>query len=196
MSLPDLESPRLRLRAFQESDIEDLYRLWIEPAVCRYLWDDRTISRELATETVKMSLLSAETETLGMWMLLKKDDGSFSGFCGFPRIPASAEVELLFGLWPHFGGHGLATEASRSAIDWFFATHALDRLLAGADAANTTSIRVLRRLGMAPLQGDIGAEPGVQYYEVRRTAHFSIAAYPAVSLRDSRQNNHALEPSR
>jgi ribosomal-protein-alanine N-acetyltransferase len=105
------------LRAFQESDIEDLYRLWIEPAVCRYLWDDRTISRELATETVKMSLLSAETETLGMWMLLRKDDGSFSGFCGFRRIPASAEVELLFGLWPHFWGHGLATEASRSAID-------------------------------------------------------------------------------
>jgi ribosomal-protein-alanine N-acetyltransferase len=104
MSLPDLESPRLRLRAFQESDIEDLYRLWIEPAVCRYLWDDRTISRELATETVKMSLLSAETETLGMWMLLRKDDGSFSGFCGFRRIPASAEVELLFGLWPHFWG--------------------------------------------------------------------------------------------
>jgi ribosomal-protein-alanine N-acetyltransferase len=196
MFLPDLESPRLRLRAFQKSDIEDLYRLWIDPAVRRYLWDDRPVSRELAAQTLKVSLLSAETEALGMWMLLKKDDGSFSGFCGFRRIPASAEVELLFGLWSHFWGHGLATEASRSAVDWLFATHGLDRLLAGADAANTASIRVLRRLGMTPLQGDIGAEPGVQYYELRRTVHLSIAAYRAVSLRDSRQDNHALETSR
>jgi [ribosomal protein S5]-alanine N-acetyltransferase len=168
MPLPELESPRLRLRAFQESDIEELYHLWINPEVRRYLWDDQVISRELAAETIRPSLLSAETEALGMWMVFEKDTGSLAGFCGFRRIPGSSEVELLYGLWPQFWGQGLATEASRAAIEWLFATHDLDRVLAGADPPNTASFRVMRRLQMTPLEGGIAAVPGAQYYELRR----------------------------
>ena len=170
MPLPELECPRLRLRAFQESDIRELHQMWINPEVRKYLWDDQLISRELAEETVQASLLSAETEGLGMWMVFKKDTGSFAGFCGFRRIPGSSEVELLYGLWPDFWGEGLATEALRAAIDWLFATHDLDRVVAGADATNTASFRLMRRLEMAPLEGGIDGVLGAQYYELRRTA--------------------------
>ena len=141
MPLPEIESPRLRLRAFQESDTKELYQLWINPEVRRYLWDDQMISPELAAETVRASLLSAETEALGMWMVFKKDTGSLAGFCGFRRIPDSSEVELLYGLWPRYWGQGLATEALRATIEWLFATHDLDRVIAGADTANTASVR-------------------------------------------------------
>ncbi|HEU0006906.1 MAG TPA: GNAT family N-acetyltransferase [Terriglobia bacterium] len=182
MPLPELDSPRLRLRAFHESDIEELYRLWIHPEVRRYLWDDQEISRELAAEVVRASLLSAEREGLGMWTLGKKDTGRLVGFCGFRRIPGSSEVELLFGLWPQFWGQGLATEASRAAIDWLFATHDLGRVVAAADAANTASFRVMRRLEMTPLQGDTDAVPDAKYYELRRRILRSAAT--ARSLRD------------
>ena len=168
MPLPEIESPRLRLRAFQESDTKELYQLWINPEVRRYLWDDQMISPELAAETVRASLLSAETEALGMWMVFKKDTGSLAGFCGFRRIPDSSEVELLYGLWPRYWGQGLATEALRATIEWLFATHDLDRVIAGADTANTASFRLMRRLEMVPLQGDADGVLTAQYYELRR----------------------------
>ncbi len=168
MPLPELESPRLRLRAFQESDTKELYQLWINPEVRRYLWDDQMISPDLAAETVRASLLSAETEALGMWMVFKKDTGNLAGFCGFRRIPGSSEVELLYGLWPGYWGQGLATEASRAIVEWLFATHDLDRVIAGADTANTASVRVMHRLEMTPLQGGVDGAPGTQYYELRR----------------------------
>ncbi len=181
MPLPELESRRLKLRAFQESDIEDLYRIWIHPQVRRYLWDDQEISRDLAVETIRASLLSAETEDLGMWMLLKKDDRSVLGFCGFRRIPTTSDVELLYGLWPRFWGQGLATEASQAAITWLFETHDLDRVVAGADTANAASLRVMRRLEMTPLRGGIAGVPSVQYYELRRTVGFSNRCAAQVS---------------
>jgi len=184
MPLPELESPRLRLRAFQESNIEELYRLWADPQVRKYLWDDQVISREFATEKVRWSLLSAETEALGMWMVFKKDTGSVAGFCGFRRIPGSSEVELLYGLWPSFWGQGLATEASRAAIEWLFATHDLDRVVAGADPPNTASFRVMHRLKMTPLEGGIAAVPGAEYYQLHRTVESLDRCAGAVSLRD------------
>jgi len=185
MPLPELESPRLRLRALQESDIEELYHLWINPEVRRHLWDDQVISRELAAETVRPSLLSAETEALGMWMVFRKDNGSLAGFCGFRRIAGSSEVELLYGLWPHFWGQGLATEASRAAVEWLFVTHDLDRVLAGADLANTASFRVMRRLKMTPIEGKVAAVPGAQYYELRRAVDSFGNLAGAVSLREA-----------
>ena len=70
MPLPELECPRLRLRAFQESDIRELHHLWINPEVRKYLWDDQLISRELAEETAQANLLSALLGT-------RLGDGSF-----------------------------------------------------------------------------------------------------------------------
>jgi len=184
MPLPELESRRLKLRAFQETDIEDLFGLWIYPEVRRYLWDDQEISRDFAVETIRASLLSVETEDLGMWMLSKKDTRSVLGFCGFRRIPTTCDVELLYGLWPQFWGQGLATVASQAAITRLFEKHDIDRVVAGTDTANLASLRVMRRLEMTPLPGGIAAVPSVQYYELRRTAEFANRCAAQVSRWD------------
>jgi RimJ/RimL family protein N-acetyltransferase len=36
-----IETPRLRMRPFATGDVDELYRLWIDPGVRRFLWDDQ-----------------------------------------------------------------------------------------------------------------------------------------------------------
>jgi RimJ/RimL family protein N-acetyltransferase len=186
MPLPALETRRLRLSAFREADIEELHHLWSDREVRRYLWNDRMVSLELAAETVQASLISAGVEGFGMWTVAEKGTGTLVGFCGFRRIRDASEVELLYGLWPRFWGQGLATEASGVAIDWLFATLSLDRVVAGADPGNDASFRVMRRLGMTPLEEGIPAVPHARYYELRRTAWRPDGGTRAATLGDAR----------
>ena len=182
MSLPELESCRLRQRAVQETDIKELHRLWTDSEVRKYLWDNQIISLELAAETIRASLRSAETEGLGMWMLFKKDCGNFSGFCGLRRALGRPDIELIYGLWPRWWGQGLATEACQVTIHWLFQTRGIDRVIAGANEDNAASFAVMRRLGMTPLEDDIGAAPDMRYYELRRTT--SLGHRDLVSVGD------------
>lgn len=46
------------LRPFIREDVDDLRRLWVDPAMRKYLWDDEVISRETAVEVVEASLES------------------------------------------------------------------------------------------------------------------------------------------
>jgi ribosomal-protein-alanine N-acetyltransferase len=169
--LPDLESARLRLRPFRREQVADLHRLWTDPDVRRYLWDDRVISMAEAAEVVEAMLELDATHGLGMWALFRKEDGPTAdliGFCGFRFVGDSTVVELLYGLLPSCWGQGLATEAARAALAYAFETRGLDRVVASADAPNAPSLRVMQRLGMRPVAPDPAFPPAAVYYELRR----------------------------
>jgi ribosomal-protein-alanine N-acetyltransferase len=178
MGLPVIESRRLRLRPIGSEDLDDLHRLWIDPDVRRYLWDDLVISRERAAETVDALVASAREHGVGIWCVLGKAGSELQGFCGFRFLPDSPEIELLYGLDPAHWGKGLATEASRAALTWAFATLAPARIVAGADPPNRASFAVMERLEMRRLPEPIPALPGAIYYELRRD---SFAPEPGVT---------------
>lgn len=166
MKLPDLVTPRLRLQPFQPGDVDALHRLWTDPDVRRWLWDDLVIPREQAQEVVEAMIASERAHGVGMWCVHPAEGGELIGFCGFRHVGELAEIELLYGLYPAHWGRGLATEASRAAIDWLFATLAPPRILAGADPPNTASFGVMERLGMRRLPEGLPAVPGAEYWEL------------------------------
>ena len=53
-----------------------------------------------------------------------------------------------YDLAPAHWGKGLATEAGRAVIDWIFATYAIEKVTARADAGNGRSWRLMERLGL------------------------------------------------
>ena len=57
-----LETERLLLIPFDREHLPFLHRLWTDPEVRRYLWDDRIISVDEAAEVVEASLQGP-----GMW---------------------------------------------------------------------------------------------------------------------------------
>jgi RimJ/RimL family protein N-acetyltransferase len=128
-------------------DLDRLHALWTCPEVRRYLFDDTAISRERARELIDAHSAGVAEHGLGFWSL--EYGGRLAGFCGF-RIVADTgpDPEILYGLAFEFWHKGLATEACRAALDYYWAATDFARVLARADAPNAPSLAVMRRLGM------------------------------------------------
>jgi RimJ/RimL family protein N-acetyltransferase len=146
----ELRTDRLLLRPFRPADEEDLFRLWNEPQVRNYLWDDQPVAREVVREQITLSQQDFGEWGFGMFTLSLADQpGQLVGFCGLRRIDEGADVELLYGLLPGFWKRGLAAEAAQAVLRFGFEHLGLEEILAGADIGNAASLRLMQRLGMS-----------------------------------------------
>ena len=144
-----LSTSRLILRPCEFHDLARLHALWTEPGVRRYLLDDRLISHSDAEAYIRLSINSFSNHGFGFWAIRFKGEGGILGFCGFRINEDATEPELLYGLSERHWGHGLALEAASAVINFGFEVQGLKRVIAVADTANESSIRVMQRLGLA-----------------------------------------------
>lgn len=143
-----VETERLRLRPAMTGDVDTLHRIWIDPGVRRFLWDDRPIERDVAANVVDASLADWRERGYGLWVVEERDSGEPIGFIGFRSSHEDPRPELLFGLLPAHWHRGLASEAARAALAFAWATLACDAVWAATDPPNEVSVRVLERIGM------------------------------------------------
>jgi ribosomal-protein-alanine N-acetyltransferase len=124
-----------------------MHALWTDRFVRRYLWDDAIIPRTRAAEVVESHLVTEASDAIGYWTILHQ--GEAAGFCGFRFIDGSRDVELMYGVRESLCGMGLATEAARGALSYFWHARDFDRVYARTDPPNARSVDLMRRLGMA-----------------------------------------------
>ena len=148
MKSQTIETARLRLRPLVRSDVDDLHRLWVDPDVRKYLWDDEVISRERAEAIIEASLTSFEADGFGLWAVLPRDEDLLIGFCGFWFFHEPPKLELLYGIAPTHWKRGLATEVVRALLRYGFAELSFERIEASTDALNLASQRVMEKAGM------------------------------------------------
>ena len=144
-----LRTPRLRLRPLEPADRAALHRLWTDPDVRRFLWDDRVIALAEVDSVLAASAATFAAEGFGHFALREEEAGPLLGTCGLHRYAPGAEPELLYSLAREQWGRGLATEAARAVVDDAFGRLAFARVVARADVPNRESQRVMQRLGMA-----------------------------------------------
>jgi RimJ/RimL family protein N-acetyltransferase len=90
------------------------------------------------------------------------------GFCGFVRLEGMEEPELWYELTQKVWGRGIATEAARVCARYAFEEAGLERVIAGADAPNTASLRVMEKLGMNYLGNINPSAPEEPYFVLHR----------------------------
>jgi RimJ/RimL family protein N-acetyltransferase len=142
----EIRTERLWLRPIAPADRAALHRLWTDPDVRRFLWDDRVIGLAEVDGLLAASAASFAAEGFGHFAL--RESGPLLGTCGLHRYHAGAEPELLYSLAPECWGRGLATEAARAVVADAFVRLDFPRVLARADVPNRDSVRVMQRLGM------------------------------------------------
>jgi [ribosomal protein S5]-alanine N-acetyltransferase len=144
----EITTERLHLLPFDAAKAQALHQLWTDPAVRRYLWDEKIISRHQTEEIIQNSGRLFREHGLGLWALEAREDKSLIGFggCWFFREPP--ELEMVIGLKPEVWGKGLATEAGRALLGYAFERLGFCEVRASTDAANVASIRLMERLGM------------------------------------------------
>ncbi|NUT47223.1 MAG: GNAT family N-acetyltransferase [Saccharothrix sp.] len=136
-----LETERLVLRGFTESDVDLLVWLLGEPRVMRHIENGRPVARHDVERVVLPKLLGG-----GWWAACLKDSGAFIGW--FELSPAGGgAAELGYRLHPDFWGRGYATEGAAALV-----AHArvvgVTRVVAYAMAVNSGSRRVLEKVGL------------------------------------------------
>jgi ribosomal-protein-alanine N-acetyltransferase len=149
---PLIETARLMMRPFAMDDADYLHRLWVDPGVRKFLWDDQIISRETAIAVVESSIESFVNHGFGFWAICFKNDAALIGFGGLRHFTedggVTSEVEILYGVAPEHWGNGVATEAAGVILGYGFEECELTHIYAGADPPNAASFRVIEKLGM------------------------------------------------
>jgi ribosomal-protein-alanine N-acetyltransferase len=145
-----LETQRLILRHQVLSDLDDLWALYSDPEITKYI-PDAPRSREEAKEELEWHMHGhPRFPELGLWATVSKETGKFIGRCGLLpwTIEGQQEVEVAYTIAREFWGQGLATEAAQSIVQHGFEKLGYRRLISLIDPENIASQRVAEKIGM------------------------------------------------
>ncbi len=142
-----IETPRLILRPWHVDDLEELERLFADPAVRqgRHLPPERIIA------IAESSLRQWHLNRFGPWAALDRATGQWIGRVGLDELddwPDTRKVEVGWELHRPWWGKGLATEAGLAALRFGFGEHRLDRIISVTAPWNTAARRVMERIGL------------------------------------------------
>lgn len=147
---PELQSERLVLRCWRPEDREPFAVLNADPRVMEFLGEP--LSRERSDLLADSIEARFESQGFGFWALELPGTAPFIGMAGLnvPRFeaPFMPAVEIGWRLDPRYWGHGYATEAARTALEFAFGSLGLDEVVAFTAAGNARSRAVMERLGM------------------------------------------------
>ena len=146
-----LETPRLILRPFEDRDAAPFALYRSDPEVARYQGWEAPFSLEQAAQFVAEEKSKTPGEP-GQWVQLAmelKSTGEMIGDCAFYRLSEDPrQAEIGFTLARAFQGQGYAAEAVTRLLDYLFGGLGLHRVRANCDPENTSSARLLERVGM------------------------------------------------
>jgi len=145
-----LESKRLILRHQVIEDLEDLWALYCNPNITKYI-PDAPHSREEAQEELEWHMHGhPKHPELGLWATIHKESGKFIGRCGLLpwTIEGQYDVEVAYTIAQEYWGQGLGTEAAQAILQYGFEQLHLSRLICLIDPANDASRKVAEKIGM------------------------------------------------
>lgn len=140
-----LETERLVLRMFRESDLDAYAEMCADPEVMRYL--DPVPDRDAAFRGFCAGVGHWSVRGYGFWVLEEIDSGQPLGRAGLVRWEGRRDVEVGYALRRTAWGKGYATEASRVALRYAHEVVGARGVVSVIDPANAASIRVAERLG-------------------------------------------------
>jgi RimJ/RimL family protein N-acetyltransferase len=146
-----LETDRTQLRPFTQDDFEALLSYQSRPDVTRFLyWEARSSQEVQAALEKKIACRAIRSE--GDVLALAVERSDTARVIGDVILQLTSEehrtAELGYVIHPAHHGNGYATEACRPLLGLAFEDLGLHRVVAGLDARNVASARVLEKLGM------------------------------------------------
>lgn len=163
-----LETPRLMLRPFFDTDAEDVYAYAKDPRVGPVAgWPPHT-SVENSLEIIRTVFAAPN-----VFAVVDKESGRVIGSAGFvgqhrPELPGPDE-ELGYALSSQFWGRGLMTEAARELLRFGFEELGLRTIWCNHYDGNGRSRRVIEKCGF---QYQFSREERVELMDEYRLTHF------------------------
>ena len=145
--MDEIDTARLHLRQFTPGDLDELYPIFSEPEVVKYMKTGNPVSRE-ETECALLSIIKHWAKHgFGRWAVIHKETQRLIGYGGLRNLYGMPELVYL--LDRPFWGVGLATELATACLQWGFEKRPFERVVAITRPENTASRRVMDKVGMS-----------------------------------------------
>ena len=174
VSIPVLETERLRLRPFTFDDEAAVFALVSDPEVARFV---RFEAHRTPAETRAFLELVDRYYRRGepfAWAIARREDGRLIGSCGFVSHAGERKsAEIGYWLGKPYWGKGYAAEAAQALVRFGFEQMGLERVEAKCFLENRAGQRVIEKLGMKFVGTDRsemikGEYPELRLYAVAR----------------------------
>lgn len=150
--IPSLETERLVLRPWRESDLDDVAAFYADEATAKFVGG--VCARDDAWRRLASMVGHWGLRGNGPWALQEKATGHYVGWCGIWGPEGWPEPELMWSLMGSAHGKGYATEAATRARRFAYETLGWSTLISLIVPENAPSRRVAARLG-ARIEGQV-----------------------------------------
>ena len=145
-----IETPRLRLRSWEERDRGPLAAMYADPEVMRDY--GAPFDRAASDLRFERYVAAFARDGYSRWVV-ESPAGDFLGYTGvmtsaYPDHPLGTHTEIGWRLVRRAWGHGYASEAARASLEDVFVRVGLKEVLAYTQPDNPSSQAVMWRLGL------------------------------------------------
>jgi RimJ/RimL family protein N-acetyltransferase len=148
-----IETSRLVLRPWEESDVGDVENIYAAPSVAPWLTPQLgAIDSVDDLRTVFAAWPAEAREDLacqGHWAVQKRDSADVVGGLSLQYAPVGGEsLTISWALAPNAWGHGFATEAGDALIRWAMHEEGVEEVFAILQPDNARAAATAERIGM------------------------------------------------
>ncbi len=140
-----IETPRLTIRSFVETDIPEYARIVADPRVTKYLQDGSPHPYEEAAAYVHDAVRRDASSGISRYAVVRKIENDLIGFCGFKELDDYVDFGWRYA--QHVWRQGYGKEAAFAVLDYGLAALNLKMISAGAFVENVGSVRIIEQLG-------------------------------------------------
>ena len=142
-----IESARLIIRDYKESDLHDMHRLWSDKDTMYYL--DDILCHSLGDTAVYLRT-GMENSDGHYFVICEKSSGSYMGSIGYTiseTTPFGKIVHMGYMLLPKYHRRGYMPEAVKEVINFAFVKDGCIRMTTGCHKENDASRKVIEKSG-------------------------------------------------
>ncbi len=145
-----IETERLDLRPWKESDREPFYQMCSDPEVMEFF--PKTLNREESDAFVDKAMAAMDEQGWGLFAVEIRDTEEFIGFIGLNKpqfdAPFTPCVEIGWRLDKKYWKKGFATEGAQALLQFAFIKVDTDEIVSFTSKLNKPSIKVMEKIGM------------------------------------------------
>ena len=161
-----LKTERLTLRPLVPDDAPAYAAIRYHPEVVKWMLPAPADPLEAAHAAIDRYIKGWRERRYGPWGLFR--EGRLIGHAGLNFVPEFGETEVLWSLHPESWGHGFATEAARTALDFGFRTLDMKLIFAVTRPDNRASQAVMTRLGLAYRKNVVYRQTDSVWFDIAR----------------------------